>query len=438
MTDLTLNDLYDARLSLAKKRPYLSAVLWSLRPTPARGLGTLGVTEDLRLLWDPQVTWRGEELEAVLFHEAMHIISDHFTRAERMGFRSKNKDKAKKFNQVIWMKATDCEINDDIAADGFKLPEFPGDPPGRPLTPAQFNLAEGCIAEYYYNVLNKKSKINSLDDKPKCGCHTIELQVAEHGVLSDGSQPGRADKGHLKQILQETSEAISDYAASKARGEAKDAPQGKWSGPRPGQMDETLSKISLDIQRQYGNNWRKLLGQIIRGSAARSAGQVDFTFSKPSRRAPSGIILPSLYKPQPKVIVVLDISSSMEGRPAQFSISVLKEIIHACGVEWLTIIPTNHAAHSATRIRRHSIADQLDFGGGTDMPTGINASYMHRPDLVIVVTDGETHWQNTKRTRDVPIAVALIDPGDRALSDVPQWMKSIPITIPEDFQPDGQ
>jgi hypothetical protein len=123
----------------------------------------------------------------------------------------------------------------------------------------------------------------------------------------------------------------------------------------------------------------------------------------------------------------------MEGARSKFSIAVLKEIIHACGVEWLHIVPTNHAAHDTVKVRRQAIEDQLDFGGGTDMPVGINASYNLKPDLVITVTDGETGWRNVKRT-DVPVAVAIINGDEDSYRQVPHWMKLIPIIIPEDFK----
>jgi predicted metal-dependent peptidase len=65
---------------------------------------------------------------------------------------------------------------------------------------------------------------------------------------------------------------------------------------------------------------------------------------------------------------------------------------------------------------------ELIGGGGTDMMAGIHQAerLSPRPDIIIVVTDGDTDWG---RKPAIPVIVALTD-GDR---NVPGWARKVVI-----------
>ncbi|HOQ91012.1 MAG TPA: hypothetical protein PLX03_12800, partial [Candidatus Hydrogenedentes bacterium] len=133
-------ELQAARLRLVKERPYLASAAWALQPVQKPGLGTLAVDMWWRLYYDPAVIqrWSVEELSGVLYHEISHLLRDH---ASRM----------KDFDRTAANIAADAEINDDLLAEGVKLP-------GQPVTPATIGQPDGLLAEEYYAALEKQAR----------------------------------------------------------------------------------------------------------------------------------------------------------------------------------------------------------------------------------------------------------------------------------------
>jgi len=68
----------------------------------------------------------------------------------------------------------------------------------------------------------------------------------------------------------------------------------------------------------------------------------------------------------------------------------------------------------------------LTGGGGTDMARAISVALAARPlpDLVVVITDGETAWPAARPRRDVIIALLGSAPGR---PDPPPWAHVISI-----------
>ena len=65
-----------------------------------------------------------------------HLLRDHEARKKAAGIRDHRR----------WNTAGDCEINDDLHAEGLPLP---GDPP----LPGKYGLQSGNTAEIYYKQL---------------------------------------------------------------------------------------------------------------------------------------------------------------------------------------------------------------------------------------------------------------------------------------------
>ena len=82
-----------------------------------------------------------DENAALLIHEVGHLLRDHEARKKAAAARSAQ----------LWNTAADCEINDDLAAEGLPLP---GDPP----QPGKFGLPTGETAELYYKELSKPAR----------------------------------------------------------------------------------------------------------------------------------------------------------------------------------------------------------------------------------------------------------------------------------------
>lgn len=131
-------ELQAARLRLVKSHPYLAAAAWALHPVEKPGLGTLAVDQWWRLYYDPAVAalWTVEELAGVLYHEISHMLRDH---AGRM----------KEFERAAANIAADAEINDDLIAEGIRLP-------ANPVTPEKIGQPDGLLAEEYYAALQEQ------------------------------------------------------------------------------------------------------------------------------------------------------------------------------------------------------------------------------------------------------------------------------------------
>ena len=79
-----------------------------------------------------------EENAAVLIHEVSHLLREHDARKHAAAVK----------DETLWNTAADCEINDDLVAEGLPLPD-------NPPVPERFGLQAGENAETYYRQLYK-------------------------------------------------------------------------------------------------------------------------------------------------------------------------------------------------------------------------------------------------------------------------------------------
>ena len=68
-----------------------------------------------------------------------------------------------------------------------------------------------------------------------------------------------------------------------------------------------------ELTVQPAVDWRRVLAAELRRAVADTAGAVDYSYRRPSRRAPVAgqVVLPALRRPVPEVAVVCDTSGSM-------------------------------------------------------------------------------------------------------------------------------
>ena len=68
-------------------------------------------------------------------------------------------------------------------------------------------------------------------------------------------------------------------------------------------------------------------------------------------------------------------------------------------------------------------------GGGTDMTVGLDACTSLRPlpDVVVVMTDGETPWPSSPLPGLEAAAVIALLSQPAAATRVPSWMRSVPM-----------
>jgi predicted metal-dependent peptidase len=400
MSQLTPLDLIEsARLRVWNRHPYIGSVLMSLRLVEMPGIGTLAVDAGWRLYYDPVQCekWGVEMLAGVVAHECWHVLRDHFTRMPQPEYE-------KQLSNI----AQDVEINSDLKFAGWKLPDG--------VFPLTFAVKPGLLAEEYYRLLqNKVVKVTIGVCAGKCGgCagnpHDFELPMEGDGKESDKN---------VKPIPKWDREVIRRQAAietAEASKKAGDVPAGlaAWA-------ERELKPPTID--------WRRQLAGLVRRAVTAAAGSVDHTYRKQSRRG-AGLrhylgakapILPALYRPIPAVGMILDVSGSMMGGPAEAARSEILGIVRAVGCSLEVFLADVKVAGKSQVSNAKDIAALGETLGGTDLGSAVReVGAMRKHDVLIVLTDGYTGWHAPGDVRCT--VLAAITPGGDA---PPDWIKAV-------------
>src|SRR6188768_470921 len=144
-------DLQAARLRASYQRAYFAPALFNLIPVKTDLIASMAVDAYWRLYYNESwlATHSVEENAATLIHEVSHLLRDHEARKKSAAVR----------NARLWNTAADCEINDDLVAEGLPLPN---DPP----EPRKYGFPTGETAEIYYQKLSKPTQPADPDDDP--------------------------------------------------------------------------------------------------------------------------------------------------------------------------------------------------------------------------------------------------------------------------------
>ncbi|WP_433048930.1 vWA domain-containing protein [Dactylosporangium sp. CS-033363] len=389
MTALDRTRLLAARLRAAKLRPYLATALYALSVVPSTHLATMGVDRHWRLYVSPEFVAGHpvEELAAVWVHEVAHLLRDHHGRADRL----LDADRADHRRVNL---AQDCEINDDLIADGLPLPESR-------VEPGTFGLAPGRLFEEYLAGIPRTHIVHV-----QCGSGAHGLPVA--GELGADGAPAVPDV-EAAAIRRQTADAIRAHV--RGRGSVP----GGWL-----RWAEEIAEPTVD--------WRRRLTGAVRQAVVWASGAVDYTYARPGRRSAAlrGVVLPSLRQPLPRVAIVIDTSGSMADEQLSACLAEVTGVLRAVGIRGnrVTVLACDADVQAVTRVTK---AEQvrLGGGGGTDMRVGIERARRgpEPPNIVVVLTDGFTPWPG--EPSGCRVIAGLIGPNPPA---PPPWIEAIHIT----------
>jgi predicted metal-dependent peptidase len=348
------------------------------------------VDDRWNLYVDPELVtkWPVPALGSVLVHHTGHLLRDHAGRARALGV---DKETAKE-----WTLAADAEINDDLE-ENMALP-------GDPVTPEALGFEPGKLAEEYFHHLMEHEH----DEECECGSG------------SDG-QPRDWDDKRGAGIPKNSAHLIRCQVASEILKHCR--------GKEPGTVPSGLIRWAEEL---IGSkvDWRKVLAAEIRQGIASVQGKVDYTYSRPSRRASiaKDYILPSLRKPIPDVAVVIDTSGSMSERQLGQVLAEVEGLLRSVGLgkERLRVLSCDADVHNVQRV---SSARKVSLmgGGGTNMGAGIDAamSLRPRPQVVVVLTDGYTPWPASP-PKGAKVIIGLIE-GSATSWPPPTWARVVRI-----------
>lgn len=392
------------RLVAAERAPYFMHALFAVAPVAAPGLGTFAVDAAWRLYMDPslldgQDAWDATTIGGVLLHEVGHLLRDHAARATAL---------PAPVHHLAWNLAGDAEINDDLLAAGIPLPEGV-------ITPDALGCADGDLAENYYAALTPPGQPSLPDDGGAgcgsgSGCHPAPGELPAGVGLANGS-------------ASPFSPAEGDLVRRRVARDVLDAEQAKGRGHLPA----GLTRWASDTLAPPTIAWERLLRAAVRRAVADHTGRTDYSYSRPSRRTLPRIIRPSMRAPLVKVAVVVDTSGSMGQADLQAALSELHGVLHAFGVarDSVRLVSCDAQATSAQRVRSATTVN-LQGGGGTDMRVGITAAEQANPapDVVIVLTDGDTPWPDAPtRARLICAIISHHNP-----TGTPGWATTVHIT----------
>ncbi|MEL6985874.1 MAG: VWA-like domain-containing protein, partial [Actinomycetota bacterium] len=182
-------------------------------------------------------------------------------------------------------------------------------------------------------------------------------------------------------------------------------------------------------------DWRAELAATLRRALSVTAGAVDYSYRRPSRRAGAvdGVILPSLARPTPEVAVVCDTSASVTDAELGRALTEVDGLLQATGTRQVRFLSCDDAVRSVDRVAAGRDVTLIG-GGGTDMAVGLAAAADHRPppQVVVVLTDGYTPWPPTGPPRAVTV-VGLLGGGQSRVDGMPgppappAWTRVVPI-----------
>ncbi|MFD7099922.1 vWA domain-containing protein [Streptomyces xanthophaeus] len=383
--------LLAARYQAAEARPYLACALYALTVVPCTAVRTMGVDRYWRCYVSPAFVEATPvpELAGVWIHEVAHLLRDHHGRAGRL-------PAADQRDRVRVNTAQDCEINDDLLADGLALPA------GR-MEPRLFGLPTGGMFESY--LAGVPATPPALD----CGS-------GAHGTpmpweLGERAPVTRIGPVEAEALRRQTAQAVRAHRRTRGT-----LPRGwhRWA--------EELLEPAVD--------WRRALSGAVREAAAWASGAVDYTYRRPSRRTPAlggKVVLPSLRRPLPRVAVVIDTSGSMGPAELGAALAEVTGVLREVGVrgDRVAVLACDADVQAVSRVNSAGQV-ALAGGGGTDMRAGIGAALAlpERPDVIVVLTDGFTPWP--PQSPACRVIAALL--GDTAPMP-PAWVETVRVPL---------
>ncbi|MFJ7967500.1 VWA-like domain-containing protein [Streptomyces sp. NPDC096324] len=364
---LDLDKLYAARLHAARARPYLATALFALNTVESRWVPTMAVDRHWRCYVSPGFVDRTpvEDLAGVWVHEVSHLLRDHHGRSERFAREHGLTGPAERLRMNI---AADCEINDDAFGDGLVRPEGA-------VTPQFLNLPAGELMEDYLRQF-------------RLGPRTQSLAWLDCGSGADGREREwdlGPDGAHGLSAQERDAVRFRVAQGIKAR-----------PGRSPAGWERWAEKAFHQPQP-----WRELLGAAVRSAASGPGAGEDYTYGRPSRRSASvpGVVLPTLRRRPPRVSVVIDTSGSVSDAELGGALLEVSAISRAVGGrrDLVTVVSCDAAAGVAHPLCRAEGIPLLG-GGGTDLRSGFTAALRARPrpDVVVVLTDGQTPWPDAR------------------------------------------
>ena len=380
--------LQAARVRAAHQRSYFAPALFSLIPVETDVISTMAVDAYWRLYYNR--TWLAthtvEQNATLLIHEVSHLVRDHEARRKAAGATDPQR----------WNTAGDCEINDDLHAEGLPLP---GDPP----LPEKLDLPNGDNAERYYLGLAARSRREPQTSDDQDRQSAVDCGSGAHGERRFWEQP-----------LDNAADGMPGVDGIKAELVRREVARLIDEKPLY-DGDVSLSwrrwaRATLAPKVDYLATIRHVVRRALRDA---TIGRYDRTYRRPYRRQAcyGEFLMPSFCQPRPRPGFLIDTSGSMHDSRLSRAVSELAGLTRQLGYGAEVVVACCDAAAHDVKRAFSGGGVELVGGGGTDLRVGLR-SFIERSsrtiDLLIVVSDCRTPWPDDPP----PFPVVTIRLGD--------------------------
>jgi predicted metal-dependent peptidase len=209
------------------------------------------------------------------------------------------------------------------------------------------------------------------------------------------------------------------------------------SGKHIGRRASSSFVRAMDELLKPKVSWRRQLAVVLKNSLGNIMGRSDYTLMRISRRdnalKSKGFSprLPAMRGPlPPQVAVILDTSGSISKKELNDALSEILGIVRAVGASRsVAVIPCSTQAHEVQYVKNASQVKAIKpiSDGGTYLVSGFDAAMelKRKPNIIVVITDGETDWPD-KKPPGVELVLVLLN-NKRAQSYLRPWM--VPIIL---------
>lgn len=298
-----------------------------------------------------------DEQKAILIHEAMHIIFNHFSRQEEK-------------DQERWNIATDAAIN-----------QFIKNIPNNCIFPKTLGKPREMYAEFYYEdisieTIKKCCKLSSKIYNNSISSCNIYKGIDSHELWNKSNNDSF------------TKEAINNLLKNAIE---------KSIGHIPIPVQKALKLLNEESQI----SWQKILKRIM----GNSKKFFEPSYKKLNRRFFKRIDLPGkkvFYIPT--LICIIDVSGSMTNKEILKGIIEIKKICKITNHKLVLIqVDTKIQDITKTDFKNHSFTRQGN--GGTDLYPAIEYIYDNKfsYDILVFITDGYFNFNSWKQIPKVPM-----------------------------------
>jgi len=308
-----------------------------------------------------------------------------------------------------WQMAADIAVGEQLSCSGLAQH-------GLPIA-GDLGLRAGRSVEEHYARLHRlpvSGQAGPADPTSECSCGSAIDGRPRLYEAPPGADLGSVGRVQANELRAQVAIAYRGHSASR--------------GDQPGEWLRFVANLLDPVVP-----WPTVLAASVRRAAAWANGHADYSYGRRSRRqyVSPRVIFPGMQRPLPNVVVVIDTSASMDDCLLAQALGEIEGALAGLGVARgeVSVVTCDAAVQGVARVR-HARDIHLGGGGGTDLRHGMDAAtkLSPRPDVLIVLTDGDTPWPESQPS-GLAVIAAVIGRAHHLLPPTPHWAQRVECVV---------